>query len=180
MLSPYWGVGYFIVLLLATHFLWKIVVDGDLKSHQIAVFGQDMTSQFYALSVFTAKVVYWFVRLFPNTNNFFISDTTLYFQDGGLRPYIMWGCTAVKQLYIFITIMVFYKGPWRKKLWYIPMGCIILWIYNIIRLAMISYLTYGHPERFHFLHEGLFRYIFYGLMFLLWLCWEEGRVKRKK
>jgi len=178
VLSPYWGVIYFFTLLLFTHFLWKLVVDGDLGSQHIAILGKDMTPQFYSLSIFTAKAVHWFVRLFPNTNDFINHGTHLYFESGKFVLNIIWGCTAVKQLYIFIVIMAFYRGPWRKKLWYIPLGCVILWVYNIIRIASISYLTVGHPERFDFLHEGLFRYIYYGLIFLLWVIWEEKFVKK--
>ncbi|MCL2650157.1 MAG: archaeosortase/exosortase family protein [Candidatus Azobacteroides sp.] len=174
---PYWGILYFLILLFFTHFLWKLVVDGDLHSQQIAIFGKDLTAQFHSLSTFTAKITYWFVRLFPNTNDFFREDTILYFQNGGMKINIIWGCTSVKQLYIFIIIIAFYKGTWGKKLWYIPMGCVILWVYNIIRLSMISWLIYKHPERFDFLHEGLFRYVFYGLIFLLWVIWEEKIVK---
>ena len=180
ILSPYWGVIYFIVLLLFTHFLWKIVVDGDLNSQQIAIFGRDLTSRFHALSVFTARATHWLICLFPNTDSFIIQDTYLYFQNGSMIINIIWGCTAVKQLYIFIVILAFYRGPWKKKLWYIPLGCIILWVYNIVRIAMICYLTADHPERFDFLHEGLFRYIFYGLIFLLWVIWEEKFVKQKQ
>jgi len=180
ILSPYWGVVYFIALLLFTHFLWKLVVDGDLHSQQIAIFGKDLTTQFHSLAAFTARTVHWFVRLFPNTDDFLINDTRLHFQNENFIINIIWGCTGVKQLYIFIVIMAFYKGPWKKKLWYIPMGCVILWVYNIIRIAAICYLIIGHPERFDFLHEGLFRYILYGLIFLLWVIWEEKYVKNRK
>ena len=180
VLLPYWGVIYFMALMLFTHFLWKIVVDGDLHSQYIAIFGQNMTPQFHVLSAHTAKIVHWLVCLFPNTDDFFNRDTSLYFQGGKMYIDIIWGCTSVKQLYMFIIIIAFYRGPWIKKLWYIPLGCLILWIYNIIRIAMICYLTYYQPEKFDFYHEGLFRYIFYGLMFLLWVIWEEGFVKNKK
>ena len=176
-LSPYWGVIYFVALLLFTHFLWKFVVDGDLHGQQIAILGKDLTEQFHFLSAFTAKAVHWFVHLFPNTGDFMIEDTRLFFLNENFPIHLIWGCTGVKQLYIFIVIIAFYRGPWKKKLWYIPVGCVVLWIYNIVRIASISYLTIGHHERFDFLHEGLFRYIFYGLIFLLWVIWEEKFVK---
>lgn len=180
VLSLYWGVIYFITLLLFTHFLWEWAVDGDLQSQQIAILGKDLTMQFHSLSTFTAQTVHRFVRLFPDTNDFLINDTYLKFAGGRFTLNIIWGCTAVKQLYIFIVIMAFYRGPWKKKLWYIPLGCVILWVYNIIRIASIAYLVSDHPERFDFLHEGLFRYIFYGLIFLLWMIWEEKFVKNLK
>lgn len=161
------------VLLFATHYFWKLVVDADLHSQQIAIFGIDMTTQFHAISRFTAKMVHGFVCLFPDTQNFVNQDTLIYFTDGKIKLNIIWGCTGIKQLYIFITIMLLYKGPLMKKLWYIPLGCLILQAYNIIRIGALAFLTKEHPERFDFLHEGLFRYIYYGLIFLLWVIWEE-------
>ncbi len=177
-LKPYKGIIYFIVLLLGTHFLWKLVVDGNLHGQEIAVFGIDMTPQFHDISLLTTKAVYWFVHLFPGSDTFIMDGTLLRFTDGSNIISIIWGCTGVKQLYIFLVIMLFYSGPWKKKLWYIPMGCIILSAYNIFRIACICWLTKEHPERFEFLHEGLFRYIYYGLIFLLWVIWEEAFVRR--
>jgi len=177
ILSPYWGVIYFIILLLFTHYLWNGIVKG-YEGREIAIFGVDLTTQFHSLSIFTAETVHWFIRLFPNTDDFIIKGTRLYFENGGFGVNIIPACTAVKQFYIFIVIIAFYRGPWKKKLWYIPLGCVILWVYNIIRIASISYLTINHPERFGFLHEGVFRYIFYGLIFLLWVIWEEKYVKK--
>jgi hypothetical protein len=30
-----------------------------------------------------------------------------------------------------------------------------------------------NPESFDFLHEGLYKYMFYGIIFLMWVLWEE-------
>ncbi|GBU06672.1 hypothetical protein AwDysgo_00030 [Bacteroidales bacterium] len=179
-LSPYKGILYFAILLLGSNFLWKICVDGQLHSQQIAIFGVDMTSHFYKLSQLTTKLVFNFVRLFPNTETFCINNTLVYFPDGKIKLNLIWGCTGVKQLYIFTLIILFSPGAMRTKIWYIPLGCIILLFYNIARISAIAFLTRGHPERFDFLHEGLFRYIYYGLIFVLWVIWEEKYSKRKK
>lgn len=180
-IHPYKNILYFMVLLLVTHFLWKIAVDGNLNGHEISIFGIDATAPFEQLSRLTAKAARWTVRLFPDTDTFQRKDTILYFTDApDSSVIIIWGCTAVKQLYIFLVIMLLFPGPWRKKLWYIPLGCLILIIYNIVRIAVICMLIKNHPERFEMLHEGVFRYIFYGLIFLLWLIWEEKISKSKK
>ena len=167
-------------MFLCSHFLWKLVVDGDLQGQQIAIFGKDFTGLFYKLSQQTTQCIYYFARLFPNTESLEINDTYLYFPDGGITLSIIWGCTGIKQAYIFFLIMLFCSGPWKKKLWYIPLGLGILWANNIIRVAAILYLTEGHPERFHFLHEGLFKWIYYGIIFLLWVYWEEVMKNKKK
>ncbi len=179
-LKPFKGILCFMILLFGSHFLWKLIVDANIDGPEIAIFGKDMSEPFYRLSQWTAKVVHWFVCLFPGSENFVLKDTLMYFPDGKIRINIIWGCTGVKQLYIFLAIMLLYPGPWKKKAWYIPLGCVILMVYNILRIAGICWLTKDHPENFDFLHEGLFKYIYYGLIFLLWVIWEEVYAKQRE
>jgi len=178
-IKPYNGIIYFLIVLFATHFLWKFVVDGDMNSQHIAIFGKDLTPLFYRLSQWTNQAVFWFAGLFPGTENLSINDTLISFTDSNFRLRIIWGCTGVKQLYIFIAIIALYYGPWKKKLWYIPLGCILLSAFNIIRITAILFLTHHHSERFEFLHDQLFRYMYYGIIFLLWVYWEE-KVRKPK
>ena len=177
-LKPYKGIIYFATLTLATHFLWKVAVTGNLRSAEIAILGIDMTAQFETLSQWTANICYSIIKLFPKTETFMAEGTIMYFTDGQMKIRIIWGCTGVKQLYIFTTIILLYSGSFKNKLWYIPLGCIVLWCYNIIRIVAIYFLTKDHAEWFDSLHEGIFRYIFYGLIFLLWLVWEEVFTKK--
>ena len=179
-LEPYSGVLLFLILLFFFHFSWKLAIDGDQDSTSMYVFGQECTPAWFdTLSLWLAKAVYWLVRLFPGNEHFINDGYLLYYIDGGIYIRIIWGCTGLKQMFIFAGIILFYRGPFLKKLWYIPMGCLILTLYNIARIAAISVLTNQHPERFSSLHDGIFRYIYYGLVFLLWVVWEEFFVKKK-
>ena len=177
-LKPYKGIIYFVTLTLATHFLWKLAVTGNLRGAEISIFGIDMTAQFETLSHWIAGICYFIIKLFPGTDTFTSEGVIMYFTDGEMKIRIIWGCTGVKQLYIFSTIILLYSGPVKDKLWYIPCGCVILWTFNIIRIVAIYFLTRNHAEWFDFLHEGIFRYVFYGIIFLLWVIWEEVYVKK--
>jgi exosortase/archaeosortase family protein len=179
LIAPYKGILYFLFLLFFFHFSWKIAIDGDMDSERMYFFGRDITPDwFYTACRWLTMAASWFVRLFPDTESFISEDYSLYFPDGGIKIGIIWGCTGIKQMFIFAGIMIAYFGPWVKKLWYIPMGCIILTLYNIIRIGSITLLTNGHPEKFDSLHDGIFRYIYYTIIFLLWLYWEEKIAKK--
>jgi Predicted membrane protein len=179
-LEPYSGVLLFLVLLFFFHFTWKWVVDGDQDSTRMYVFGKDYTpAWFYSASLMLAKIVYWLIHLFPGNEDFVRDGIGLYYLDGGILIRIIWGCTGIKQMFIFAGIILFYRGPFFKKMWYIPLGCLVLTLYNIVRIALISVLTNQHPEQFHSLHNGIFRYIYYGIVFLLWIIWEECFVEKK-
>ena len=184
-LQPYKGILYFLFLLFLFHFSWKFAIDGDMDSTQIYLFGKDITpAWFFTACNWLTIAAAWFIQLFPNTEELKVGYDLLRFPDtaGSLR--IIWGCTGIKQMFIFSGIMICYFGPWKKKLWYIPMGCVILTIYNVIRIASTSLLTKGIQDReafveeFNSLHDGVLRYIYYGIIFILWVCWEEFIVKK--
>lgn len=179
-IEPYKGILLFLFLLFFFHFFWKIAVEGDMGDEPMRIFGKEYhPAWFDSATLLLAKSTYWLIRLFPGTENLILDGTLLYFTGGGIRINIVWGCTGIKQMFIFTCIMLLYRGPFLKKLWYIPLGCIVLSAYNIIRMAGIVVLTNQHPERFDSLHDGIFRYIYYGLIFLLWVIWEEFIVKKQ-
>jgi exosortase/archaeosortase family protein len=179
--KPYKGVLLFLFLLFFFHFSWKIAIDGDIEGDIMYLFGKDVTpGWFHSACRWLTAAATWFIRLFPDTQNLVVKDTIMYFPNGGIRISIIWGCTGIKQMFIFAGIMLFYRGPFLKKLWYIPMGCVILSIYNVIRIGLTVILTNGHPERFESLHDGIMRYIYYGIVFLLWVIWEELIVNKNK
>ena len=185
ILKPYKGIIYFLFLLFLFHFSWKLAIDGDMSSTQIYLLGKDITPDwFFTACRWLTAAAAWFICLFPDTDSLIVDSYVIRFPDtiNGIR--IIWGCTGVKQMFIFAGIMICYFGSWRKKLWYIPMGCIILSIYNVIRIGSISLLTRGIQDgnvfktEFELLHDGILRYIYYGIIFLLWVCWEEFFVKK--
>ena len=180
LLKPYKGVIFFMLLLFLFHFSWKIAIDGDMVSENIYFFGKDVTPSWFAASCKAlVQATARFIHLFPNTQDLLVDETSLKFAtEGNTWINIIWGCLGFKQMFIFSGIMLCYWGPLLKKLWYIPMGCIILSAYNVVRVAITVWLTDGHPERFMSLHDGMLRYIYYTIVFLLWMIWEEFIVRK--
>jgi exosortase/archaeosortase family protein len=179
-LKPFQGVVFFIFLLFFFHFAWKIAIDGDMTSEHIYLFGKDITPAWFTASCRGLnQIVAWFIQLFPNTNELLVESNRMKFAtEGNAWIRIIWGCLGFKQMTIFAGIILFYWGSFLKKLWYIPMGCFILTVYNVIRIATIVWLTDGHPERFVSLHDGILRIVYYVIVFLLWVVWEELIVKK--
>ena len=179
-LKPYKGILFFMILLFFFHFSWKIAIDGDMDSENIYLFGKDITPSWFAASCRgLTQTVAWFIHLFPNTQDLLVGENQLKFDTkGNIWIRLIWGCLGFKQMSIYAGIILFYWGPLLKKLWYIPLGCFILTIYNVIRIATIVWLTNGHPQRFESLHDGILRYIYYTIVFLLWVIWEDFIVKK--
>ncbi|MDR1738125.1 MAG: exosortase/archaeosortase family protein [Candidatus Symbiothrix sp.] len=200
LLSPYQGILSFLCLLFFFWFLWEGLVDGQIaflhfpweipteaeRDSALYFLGRDITPEWLKTScLWLTDAAAWFIRLFPNQQDLMIGNGVNLLYPSNLPWYIsiVIGCTGVKQMTVFACIMLCYK-IWQpakyqwNKLWYIPVGCLLLTAYNIIRIGGTVILTKGAPERFDSLHDGIFRYIYYTIVFLLWVIWEELYAKR--
>ena len=174
-IKPFKGILFFLFLLFFFHFAWKIAIDGDMTSEYIYLFGKDITPSWFETSCRgLTKTIAWFIHLFPNTQDLLVNGNKLKFPtEGNTWIRIIWGCLGFKQMLIYSGVILFYWGPFLKKLWYIPLGCLILTVYNVIRIAVIVWLTDGNPKKFDSLHDGILRYIYYTIVFFLWVVWAE-------
>ena len=174
-LRPYIDIILFVVALLAANYFWKFTVLGDEDGIQVTLFGMDITRPFDAMSEHISSVVYWLLSL-TNDHVYFFEPNLIHFATGtGTK--IVWSCTGIKQAFIWIVIMLVARGSWKHKLWFIPLGLLCAYLFNILRITLIAMAIEHHPQWFDFLHEYLFKYIFYGMLFLLWLLWTHRIAK---
>jgi exosortase/archaeosortase family protein len=81
------------------------------------------------------------------------------------------GCSGFKQMAQFILLMIFFPGSWKRKAWFIPLGIIILYITNLLRITTLGLALNYDPRHIHFLHDYVLRSLFYIVIFILWLAW---------
>jgi exosortase/archaeosortase family protein len=94
------------------------------------------------------------------------------FDNGGFIG-INDGCSGLKQILQFVLLFLVFPGPWKKKLWFIPLGIVIVHLTNLFRIIGLSVVTVTIPEYWDFSHDYLFRPFFYVVIFALWLWWVE-------
>jgi exosortase/archaeosortase family protein len=170
-LTPYKGVLYFFFILALTHFFWKFTMNGDASDNVVTFFGLPLTDFFNAMSDHVAKKSLGVLQLF-HSNAILLPDNIIQ-HPNGKSVQIIWACTGIKQAYIFFCIIAFYKGPWQKKLWYIPLGIFVVYLFNLLRISAIAALVENHSELFDLVHGHLLKYLFYIVIFGLWVLWEE-------
>ncbi len=173
------GVIYFVVILLASHFFWKFFVIGDESDEVVRFFGMNISYPFVIMTEHIAELTH-------KVLNFIGYDTSL--QSGNVICHnesrhsirVIWGCSGIKQAYIFFCIIAFYKGPWKHKLWYIPAGLLVVYLFNNFRIIFITAVFDKYPEQFELGHEHIMKYAFYGVIFLMWVLWNEKFVSKKQ
>lgn len=175
-LAPYSGVIYFVVILMVSHFVWKLTVLGDESDLVVTFAGYDISAPFNFMASHVARATYSCLHFIGSDIRLEPWNVLRYPNDVAVR--IVWSCTALKQAYIFICIIAFYKGPFFKKMWFIPAGLIVVYAFNIFRISAITFLIEKHPDWFGFLHEHLFKYMYYAVIFGMWVYWEERVCKK--
>jgi exosortase/archaeosortase family protein len=89
------------------------------------------------------------------------------------------GCSGFKQMLHLGILFMVYPGPWRKKLWFIPLGIVIMHLINLFRLVGLSLILQSNPEYFAQAHDNFFRPLFYILIFGMWIWWTEKLTKKE-
>lgn len=177
--EPYADVIMFMITLLVANYFWKFTMVGDENGESVTWFGLDITAPFEFLACHIASLVYWIVSLFRDTA--YMTDPHTVHFAGGTGTTIIWGCTGLKQSFIWLCLMLTVRATdktlvgrtWLHKLWYIPVGWLCCYVFNILRIALIALFIEHHPEWFHMLHDYLFKYLFYAMLFGLWVLFVE-------
>lgn len=183
--KPYEDVIIFMVTLLVANYAWKWTVMGDESGDCVTWLGHDITAPFEFMSCHIAAVVYWLLSLVRDT--VIMTDVhTIHFTSGSGTT-IVWSCTALKQSFIWLCLILTVQSTqitnhksqmcnrlWLHKLWFIPFGWLCCYLFNILRIFIIALFIEHHPEWFHVLHDYIFKYLFYAMLFGLWVWFVEG------
>lgn len=174
--QTFFDVGLFIVLIFSFHFIYlgwqainfwpvKSLVDDLFESASSLLFDQscNVLENVFGLDIITID------RTIGTMNN------------EGRYSFITVApeCTSLKQWLHWLFLMLIFPGPWKHKLWYIPLGLVIIEWINVVRVTGILLLMIPFPNSFSFSHDYLFKTFFYFVIFLMWMLWTECFLHKK-
>jgi len=172
-LQPLKYVGIFALLLFSFHYIY-IYWSGALAFYPLA---HQVDQLFQWASVLLLNQSVWVLEHIFQINywvDFDTQDIHLQANNGqwiyvGVYP----GCTSLKQWMHWLFLMLLFPGPWKHKLWYIPLGLIIIEWVNVIRVVGLVLTLKPWPTQFHFFHDYIFKTFFYFMIFLMWVIWVQ-------
>ncbi len=180
-LESFKDVALFMGILLIFHFLYRYFAQDFLAVDFIKNSGNSL-----ARNVFLESK--WVLELF-NVN---VTSLDVLDIDGSVKSNVFYyaanngytsvglGCSGLKQLYQWTVLMLFYPGSWKNKLWYIPMGLVVVHLTNVFRILLMVFVTINLPEHWHFIHDYIARPFFYVVMFAMWVYWNEHYYHKKE
>lgn len=80
-------------------------------------------------------------------------------------------CTGLAVVGLFIGFVLAYPGSGLRRLWFLPLGALVIHLANVGRLALLAWLTAVRPELFDAAHEWGLLPFFYAVVFVLWMAW---------
>jgi exosortase/archaeosortase family protein len=77
-------------------------------------------------------------------------------------------------LYVLLAGFVLaYPGPGQRRLWFVPLGIVGLWVLNVIRIMALAINHRYSPETFEFDHHYAFSAVAYAALGGLWWLWTR-------
>ena len=157
------GVFWFVVITLVIHYSYRFWAQ-DLHYYPIqawmASLRDFMTQMVYKQSTW---VDYHILGL-----NLEKEGMTMFFSNGaGIT--INGSCSGDKQILQLALLLLVYPGKWKYKLWFIPLGMVIVHATNILRIVLLSLVAIWRPEWMESAHDTVLRGMFYVVIFGVWV-----------
>lgn len=90
------------------------------------------------------------------------------------------GCNAISVLIIFVAFILAFYTYFKQTFLYIISSLFVLFVMNIFRIVLLTYIFRYHKEYSKMAHDYLFPAIIYGAVIILWIVWIKFFVIKKK
>lgn len=139
-----------------------------LNQYDASKFEVDWVTQ--KVSHHTVSLIQFFggnSSVFPNE---FESSMKIIFNNKYLGR-IIEGCNGISIIVLFSAFVFAFSSGLKKTFWFIFLGIGVIYVLNIVRIALLIYALYYYPENEVLLHGTIFPLFIYGVVFLLWVLW---------
>ena len=93
----------------------------------------------------------------------------------GASTYVMIGrgCNGVELFALFAGFILVFEGKWIHKLWFIPLGIIIIHFLNVLRIIGLIFSANVSSELLDINHKYTFTIVMYIVAFIGWMVWVK-------
>lgn len=126
-----------------------------------------------SLSVAMAQVVHSVMGLVAET-----SLDGVFVSYAGFPVKIVPECVGIYEMLIFSACVLAYPAPWRAKLVGLPLGAIVIFLFNLVRIIGLLLVGRHQPELFEFFHLYFWQSTLVVVVAAVWLGWLQLVVRR--
>jgi exosortase family protein XrtF len=81
------------------------------------------------------------------------------------------GCNGLNVMVIFVSFLFAYGKIGSRLVWFIPIGMLVIHLFNILRILLLFHVTISMPDFLYFSHKYLFTAFIYIAVFGIWALW---------
>lgn len=158
----------FIILFLGTYLVLGILYSIYLKASENGLYFPDYITNLVAkqsaavLDSFGYNPVLWKDSL---------SQGMLLTINDKYTVIVVEGCNSVSVIILFVAFVIAFAEKFNKTLLFLFAGAVLIYIVNIIRIAILTVALYKYPRYEDILHSVVFPGIIYSMVFILWMVW---------
>ncbi len=157
----------FVLFAVLLYLAWLILYEYWL--HPLGILDRYMIDNIIWMSAFVLKVMgYSLIGDFP-----FDEGIRTIGIDGTHGVWVGDPCNGISLFALFTGFVLAYPGPIKHKLWFIPLGLLLVHLINVIRVTALTLIVYYAPEYLDFNHTYTFTLLVYGFVFFLWWLWAN-------
>lgn len=82
-------------------------------------------------------------------------------------------CNGLVLYALFAGFVLAFPGPWVRKVWFIPVGMLLIWLLNVLRVAALAINQHYSHQTVDFNHHYTFTFVVYACIFGLWMLWAR-------
>ncbi|MEZ4720822.1 MAG: archaeosortase/exosortase family protein [Flavobacteriales bacterium] len=84
-------------------------------------------------------------------------------------------CNGLTLFALFTGFILAFPGPWKKRLWFIPLGIFTIHALNVLRVVALALIVhyFPDPEVLDFNHTYTFTMLVYAYVLFLWYVWAN-------
>ena len=174
-LGPIWFLLKFFVTYLILFLIYSAYLN-YFASHFDALTCDGITRQVALDSARILRVLGYDATTVPNS---YISSMMLQV-DGRTIANVIEGCNAVSIMILFVAFMVAFSNKLKTTVFYTILGLGILYLVNVLRIALLTIGFIEIPQYGDFLHDYMFPAVLYGVTLTLWLVWIKYYAPKPK
>jgi exosortase family protein XrtF len=93
------------------------------------------------------------------------------FKDSQAILSVYEGCNGLNVMVIFVSFLIAYGKIGTRMLWFIPLGMVVIHLFNLLRILLLFHVTISMPDFLYFSHKYLFTAFIYIGVFGMWALW---------
>lgn len=149
--------------LVLTFAYYSYLSEFDQEKFEVDGFTQIVAKQSSQLiSVFDSRT-----RIEPNLTE---PSVNLFYREKWVSR-IVEGCNSLSVMILFVSFIFSFSGKFKQTVLFILFGCIVIHIFNILRITLLGVSMFHYPQYQDLLHGVIFPLFIYGVVFILWIIW---------